>query len=119
MILHFHVTSWFLALILFFVSYMLYKKSAGKKAKIFHMILRVLYLAILATGGHMLAGYLTDPSIVKQGPIIIKGILGLAVIGLMEIILVQKKRGEGRLLNWVFFWVSLLLVLFYGYAVLG
>ena len=114
-----HVTSWFLALILFFVTYMLYKKNAGKKSKILHMILRVLYLAILATGGHMLAGYLTDPGIVNQGPIIIKGTLGVVLIGLMEIILVQRKRGESRLLNWVFFWITLLLVLFYGYSVLG
>ncbi|GGB59171.1 YisL family protein [Fictibacillus barbaricus] len=117
--IHAHVTSWFLGLVLFFVTYMLYKKNAEKKSKIFHMILRVLYLAILATGGHLLAGYLTDPGIVNKGPIIIKGTLGIIMIGLMEIILVQKKRGEGRLLNWVFFWVSLLLVLFYGYAVLG
>jgi hypothetical protein len=98
---------------------MLYKKNSGKKAKIFHMIVRVLYLAILATGGHMLAGYLMDPSIVNQGPLIIKGILGLCVIGLMEIILVQRKRGEVRLMNWVFFWVTLLLVFYYGYSVLG
>ncbi|MDM5316843.1 YisL family protein [Fictibacillus sp. b24] len=117
--IHVHVTSWFLALILFFVTYMLYKKNAEKKSKIFHMILRVLYLAVLATGGHILASYLTDPGIVNKGPLIIKGTLGLVLIGLMEIILVQRKRGEGRMLNWVFFWVSLILVLFYGYAVIG
>lgn len=116
--IHVHVTSWFLALILFFVTYMLYKKCR-KKSKIFHMILRVLYLAVLATGGHILASYLTDPGIVNKGPLIIKGTLGLVLIGLMEIILVQRKRGEGRMLNWVFFWVSLILVLFYGYAVIG
>jgi hypothetical protein len=98
---------------------MLYKKNAGKKAKIFHMIVRVFYLAILATGGSMLGNYLMDAGIVNKGPIIIKGILGLTVIGLMEIILVQRKRGEVRILNWVFFWVTLLLVLYYGYAVLG
>jgi hypothetical protein len=116
--IHAHVTSWFLAFILFFITYMLYKKEAGKKAKIFHMIARVLYLAILATGGHMLAGYVLDPGIVNKGPIIVKGILGLVMIGLMEIILKQIKRGEGRLLNWVFFWITFILVLFYGYAVL-
>jgi hypothetical protein len=116
--IHAHVTSWLLALILFFVTYMLYKKNAGKKAKIFHMILRVLYLAILATGGHMLAGYLLDPGIVNQGPLIIKGTLGVVMIGLMEIILVQRKRGEGRVLNWVFFFITLLLLLFYGYSVI-
>ncbi|MDR7071953.1 YisL family protein [Fictibacillus barbaricus] len=117
--IHVHVTSWFLGLVFFVVTYMLYKKNAGKKAKIFHMITRVLYLVILATGGHMFANYLMDAGIVNKGPIIIKGILGITLIGLMEIILVQRKRGEVRIMNWVFFFITFLLVLFYGYVVIG
>jgi uncharacterized membrane protein SirB2 len=116
--IHAHVTSWFLALVLFFIAYMLYKKDAEKKAKILHMITRVLYLAILATGGHIFAGYLMDPGITNNGPIIVKGILGLAVIALMEIILIKRKRGEVRPLQWVLFFIALLLVFYYGYVVL-
>ncbi|MFC7371739.1 YisL family protein [Fictibacillus iocasae] len=115
---HAHVTSWFLAVVLFVIAYMLYKKGDQKKSKIFHMIARLMYLLIIATGGKMLFDYLTDPTIVNRGPLIIKMILGLSVIGLMEIILVQKKRGVTKLRNWAFFWITFLLTLYYGWNVL-
>jgi hypothetical protein len=115
---HAHVTSWLLAVVFFAVAYMLYKKGDQKKSKIFHMITRLMYLLILGTGGKMLFDYLTDPTIVNKGPLIVKMVLGLTVIGLMEIILVQRKRGETKLMNWVFFWISFLLTMFYGWMVL-
>ncbi|MGM9924003.1 MAG: YisL family protein [Bacillus sp. (in: firmicutes)] len=85
---HMHITTWVAALILFFVAISLYKKGNQKGFKTTHMILRVVYLLIIATGGLMLIG------INITGEYIGKVILGIIVIGLLEMVLVKMGKGK-------------------------
>ncbi|MFL6556480.1 MAG: DUF1516 family protein, partial [Bacillus sp. (in: firmicutes)] len=87
--IHGHITAWLLALILFIVALFLHKGGKEKGAKIVHMILRVLYLLIIATGvGLLFSVFKIDVWYV------LKAVVGLWVIGLFEMILsrVANKR---------------------------
>ncbi|MFE8699699.1 DUF1516 family protein [Cytobacillus sp. FJAT-54145] len=111
--IHAHVTTWFLALILFFVSYYLLKKGNMKAQKITHMVLRLFYLLILATGGHLLGLYQFG------GTALIKSVVGLFVIVSMELVLSRGKKGKPVQNFMILFAASLVLVLYIGYFVLG
>ena len=88
MITDFHITSWLLGVILLIVAAVLLKKGNQKGYKITHMILRVVYLVIIATGADLL--FRMDSI---SGEYIGKAVLGLIVIGLMEMILIKMKKG--------------------------
>ncbi|WP_046175391.1 YisL family protein [Domibacillus indicus] len=80
---HVHITTWVIALILFFVA--LRKPSTG-----IHMGLRLFYVLILITG---FALFVTFDSL---NPMLygLKMLGGLVAIGLMEMTLVRKKKGK-------------------------
>ena len=86
---HMHITSWVLAVILFIVATVLLKKNNQKQYKLTHMILRVVYLLIIATG----AGLLFSMSSIG-GEYIGKAVMGIAVIGLAEMSLVKASKGK-------------------------
>ncbi|MDM5297455.1 YisL family protein [Bacillus pumilus] len=89
---HLHITVWVLGIILFFVAFALAGKH-DKGAKIVHMIVRLLYLLIIATGVELYVRTgMNIPSF--QGEYFGKMILGILVIGLMEMVLVRKKKGK-------------------------
>lgn len=111
--IHAHVTTWFLALLIFFVSYSLLKKGKMKAQKITHMLLRLFYLLIIATGGHLLGLYQF------AGPALIKSLIGLVVIVSMEFILSIGKKNKPVKKYFILFTASVVLVLYYGYIVLG
>lgn len=111
--IHAHVTTWFLALILFFVSFHLLKKGKMKAQKITHMILRLFYLLILATGGHLLGLYQFSALA------LIKSLIGLLVIVFMEFVLSRGKKEKPVKGFLIMFGISLVLVLYFGYIVLG
>ncbi len=111
--IHAHVTSWFLALVLFFVGYYLLRTGKEKPKKIVHNILRLFYLLIIGTGFYMLAAYYSF-----YDTAIFKGILGLWLIFSMEMILVKDSKGKKTFAYWIQFLISLVLVMFYGYIVL-
>jgi uncharacterized membrane protein SirB2 len=103
---HAHMTAWFLALILFFVAIFLQKGGKEKGAKIVKMILRVLYLMILGTGFMLLFKY--DNLGSELGlQYILKVVLGIGVIGLLEMVLAKtmKRKPTGV------FWIALVVVL--------
>jgi uncharacterized membrane protein SirB2 len=111
--IHFHVTAWFLTLVLFFVAVYLLKTNKQKPLKIIQMTLRLLYLIVLGTGLHLLAAlYLF------QGPALIKGIIGLWIIFCMEFILTRGGKGKPTKIFWIQLVVALVLVFYYGYVVL-
>ncbi|MEI4791029.1 YisL family protein [Bacillus sp. FJAT-53060] len=89
---HLHITAWVLGIILFFVAFALVGKN-DKGSKIVHMIVRVFYLLIIATGAEL---YVRTGMKIPgfQGEYIGKMVLGILVIGLMELILVRKKKGK-------------------------
>lgn len=111
--IHAHVTSWFLALVLFGVSYYLLAKGNEKGQKITHMILRLMLLLVVASGGYILSLY----QFASQA--VIKSILGIVVLFLMEFILVRGKKGMATSMFWILFVISLALVLYYGFVVIG
>lgn len=114
--LHMHVSTWFIGILLFIVSYILLKKKMEKGQKITHMILRLFYVLIVVSGATIVILFSIDYGFpVEYG---IKAILGLIVVSLMEWILVNGKRGVNKPLHWILFLISLALVLYYGYVVL-
>lgn len=108
--IHAHMTAWFLALILFFVSIGLHKSGKEKGSKIVHMILRVVYLLILLTGFMLLF------SINITIMYVLKAAVGLWVISMLEMILIRTKKNEKASILWIQFVVALLLVLYLGFS---
>ncbi|WP_040204495.1 YisL family protein [Neobacillus jeddahensis] len=109
--IHGHITAWILALILFFVALSLYKSGKAKGAKIVHMIIRVLYLLIIATG----IGLLFKLSNIDVW-YILKSIVGLWVIGTLEMILSRVANNRRTSVFWIQFVVAFLLVLYLGFV---
>ncbi|WP_210364623.1 YisL family protein [Bacillus sp. REN3] len=109
--IHAHMTAWFLAIVLFFVSLGLHKSGKEKGSKIVQMVLRVVYLLILLTG-LMLLFSLDSISLTY----ILKAAVGLWVISLLELILIRTKKNEKASILWIQFIVALLLVLYLGFS---
>ncbi|MGX6442289.1 YisL family protein [Neobacillus sp. K501] len=109
--IHGHITGWVLALILFVVALFLIKGGKAKGAKIVQMILRVLYLVILATGILMLT-QVHNITLMY----ILKAIVGLWVIGLFEMILSRTISGRNTKVFWIQFVIALALVLYLGFS---
>lgn len=108
--IHGHVTAWVLALILFLVALSLNKSGKAKGFKIIQMILRVLYLIIIATGiGLLFSVYKIDVWY------ILKAVAGLWVIGLFEMILSRVANNRRTSAFWIQFVIAWLLVLYLGF----
>lgn len=113
---HFHVSAWTLAIVLFIITFFVMKSDREKPAKILHMIVRVFYILILATGADLLRIYFTND---VWGAPILKAIIGILVIGFMEMILIRTKKSKSTGMFWGLWVVSLIAVFFMGYGVLG
>lgn len=106
---HAHITTWFVGLILFIVALGLHKSGKTKGFKIVHMILRLFYILILATGTMMLFGMtIIDPMYV------VKSIVGLWVLTMLELVLISKAKGKKTMLHWILLIISLILVIYIG-----
>src|SRR5690625_2551945 len=92
-LLHSHVTSWGVALILFVIALVLLSSGKMKGLKIVHMILRLFFILILITGISLLF-YINFPI-----SFIIKGLLAIWLIYTMEMILGKGAKGmlDGRM----------------------
>jgi hypothetical protein len=108
---HAHMTAWFLAVILFFVALGLHKGGKQKGFKIVQMILRVLYILILATGLGLLFS-LANISMMY----ILKVVVGLWVIAMIEMILGRTAKGERTQVLWIQFIIAFVLVLYLGFS---
>ncbi|MEC1261600.1 YisL family protein [Bacillus swezeyi] len=106
---HMHITTWVIALILVIVSYGLYSAGNRKGAKIAHMILRLFYILIILTGAELLFRFT-----VWNGEYIAKAVLGLVTVGLMEMLLIRRKKEKSITGIWVGFIVVLLLTIALG-----
>lgn len=116
---HFHVTSWFIALILFFVSFSMQKSGKGKPAKITKMILRVFYILILASGAHLFGVWASQlGSGIVTSPVLLKTVFGLWVIFSMEFVLNRLAKGKPTGIFWVQFFISVLLAIIWGWIVI-
>lgn len=93
---HMHITSWVAAIVLLFVAMSLLKKGNQSSYKMTHMILRVVYLMIIGTGTMMILS-IDDFSKLPagmSGEYISKVVLGVIIIGLMEMILGKMSKGK-------------------------
>ncbi|MFX3622463.1 MAG: YisL family protein [Ectobacillus sp.] len=110
---HAHITAWAVGIILFFVAYAMYGNKSSK-AKMVHMIARLMYVAIIITG------FLLYQSIMKTATgdmhmwYGIKMLIGLWVIGAMEIVLMRTNKGKSANAGWIQFVIALLVVLYLG-----
>lgn len=115
-LIHSHVSSWALAILLFLVAFYLLSKGKEKGGKIVHHILRLFYVLTLITGFYLL--YLIN--FLQEA--VIKGVLAFILIVIMEMILVRTKKGTLRkntsLSLWTGFIALLGIVLYIGYEVL-
>ena len=106
---HAHITTWVIALILFFVGISMQKGGKTKPLKMVHMTLRLFYLFILGTGFILLLGLDALP-----GLYILKIIAGVWVIGLMEMILVFGGKGKSTNIFWIQLIIAFILALYLG-----
>lgn len=111
--IHAHVTTWFVGLILFIVALYLQRSGKAKGQKIVQMVLRLFYILILATGAYLL--------MVWQFNVLalIKGLVGLWLIFSMEFILTRGGKGKPTGMFWAQFIIGFILVIYLGYGVLG
>lgn len=107
---HFHIFAWVVGIILFLVAAVLAKGSKGQK--ISHMTARLFYVLILISGFMLfMEGMKYDLSALYG----IKFLLGLATIGLMEMILVRSNKDKNVTSLWIFFFISLFATMFFGF----
>lgn len=116
-LLHTHVTSWTVALILFAVSLLLLRAGKDKALKGLQMVLRLFYILILLTGIYLLF------QINFQASFILKAVLAVWLIYVMEKILTLASKGvlDGKMkaVYGIQFGALLILVLLLGYRVIG
>jgi Protein of unknown function (DUF1516) len=115
-LIHFHVTSWSLALILFIIALLLHNKGNEKSAKIVQMVLRLGYLLIIISGTLLLVNYpdgIIDGAM--MGELIVKVISGLWVIAALEMILVRGAKKKTTALWWGQLVIALVIVLVLGF----
>ncbi|MFJ5794945.1 YisL family protein [Bacillus atrophaeus] len=106
---HMHIASWIVALILLFVSYGFYSSRSAKGAKITHMILRLFYILIILTGAELFIRFANF-----NGEYAGKMLLGIITIGLMEMILIRKKKEKSTGGLWIGFIIVLVLTVLLG-----
>ncbi len=107
--IHMHLTSIVIAIILFFVSASM--KTGSKGQKVTHMILRVFYILILITGGILFSSAMAGTMAMQYGLKLLGGIL---VIGMMEMVLVRKEKSKSTGVLWTLFVIFLLFTLYMG-----
>lgn len=110
---HMHITTWVVAIILFFVAFSLQKSGKAKPQKIVHMILRLFYIITIVTGLLLLDGtaYSVFPVMYT-----LKMLGGIVLIGFMEMVLVRTKKEKKTAMFWLLFVIFLLVVIYLGFA---
>lgn len=104
---HAHLTTIGLTLIIFFITLTLQKK--GRNIKVLQMILRVMYLLIILTGGMLLFSFYKITLLYT-----IKAVFGIALIAFFEIILAVQGKGRSAAPFWILFSVILLVTIYLG-----
>ncbi|AJD90695.1 hypothetical protein JMA_13780 [Jeotgalibacillus malaysiensis] len=109
---HLHITTWVLGIVLFFIALALMKGANAKGAKIVHMILRLMYVLIIFTGGWLFFQFSANDAALYG----VKFLLGILVIGFMEMILVRTKKQKSVKVMWILLVIALLGTLYLGFS---
>lgn len=107
---HLHITTWVIAIILFFVAVLL--KDGTKGQKITHMVLRLFYVLIMATGFALFVEGMNFDLGMLYG---VKFLGGLFIIGMMEMILTRMKKQKPTTIFWILLFVFLFITMFLGF----
>jgi len=106
---HFHIFSWVVGVILFFVALTMANGSKGKK--ITHMIARLFYVLILISGILLFMKWQGNDSALYG----VKLLLGLITIVFMEMTLVKSSKGKKASTFGVLFFIFLIATMFLGF----
>ena len=109
---HLHITTWVIALILFFIA-----AASSKKLTGVHMALRVFYILLIVSGLALFMEHRDAIAAANDGSGMtydMKVLFGILVIGFMEMILVRKNKGKSIAIFWVLFAIALLVTLYLG-----
>ncbi|CAM4059736.1 YisL family protein [Lederbergia lenta] len=107
---HAHIATWVIGLLLFVVALFLHKSGNKKATKIVHMVLRLFYLLIIATGAILFAKHSSTDAMLYG----MKFLGGLVVIAMMEMILVKVTKGKKAGVFWVIFIIALIATFLLG-----
>lgn len=108
-----HQGSWAILVVLFIISFILYKVGKQKAGTIVQMILRLFFIIMLVSGVLMLIGYKFPLAF------IVKGVLAVLLIGFMEMALGKTKRKESATVALLLTVVALVIVALMGYGVIS
>ena len=114
--LHAHVGFWTLAFILFIVSYLFQRAGKVKAQKILQMILRLDFILVIITGIRLVSFYYIGHQYVWSS---VKGLFGLLLITMMELILTRGSKNKNTGALWVILLIAIIAVFYLGYYVLG
>lgn len=106
---HLHITTWVIAIVLFFAAAFMNPESKGRK--IVHMVLRLFYILVIITGLALFIEY-SGSDAMQYG---LKFLFGILTIGMMEMVLVRGKKGKSVTTFWILFAVFLVITMFYGF----
>lgn len=108
---HLHITGWVLAILLLFLVVNFYKQEKGSLGKILHMILRLDYLVILASGAILFFSYHQI-----SGELIVKVLAGLWTIVSIEMITVKTNKKAPTKSWWIQFVVAAIIAILLGFT---
>ncbi|MDO5660016.1 MAG: YisL family protein, partial [Staphylococcus xylosus] len=94
--LHMHIASWVLLIILFFAAYFNFseKQGASPYFKPIHMVLRLFMLLVLISGFWVWIQSFSSDNAGGHMLLTLKMICGVAVVALMEVTITKRKKGQ-------------------------
>ena len=107
---HAHITTWVLALVLFAIALFLQQSGKQKGAKIVHMVLRLFYLLVIATGLMLFIRHQSFNAALYG----MKFLGGIVVISMMEMILVRLGKNKKTTAFWIVFILALAATFYLG-----
>ncbi|MBC6310635.1 YisL family protein [Listeria sp. FSL L7-1582] len=112
--LYIHLISWVGIVVFTLVALLIYKKSA-KVFTIMQMCNRVLYITVILSGIMMVQYSFSEHVVVS----IFKILLGLATIGVVEMLLIYRKKGKPSNLFFTLFIVCVVATVSIGFYLSG
>ncbi|WP_409294859.1 DUF1516 family protein [Peribacillus sp. SCS-26] len=101
---HTHASSWAILIILFLISYFM------NKQKISLMLQRLFYIVMVGSGiGMLILGH-------YSWMFFLKGVLAIILIGLMEMLVIRKKKEKKHGALWIPFIIILIAILGIAYS---
>ncbi|GAA0454857.1 DUF1516 family protein [Alkalibacillus silvisoli] len=112
-----HILSWSSAIILFVIAYVMIKQNkAEKPVKILQMVLRVLYIVIIATGADLFFRFYFGVQSGFFAESIVKVVAGVWVVAAFEMTLAKAKKGKKEFAAWLQLVFALIIVLALGFG---